>query len=138
MSRMTKKKKFSNNQVVVFRFGERNLVGKVIFIRPVEKQFIYDVLCEDGKVYHELGVDTVVKLCIDTNLTKMFYKAHGMDMNHIPNIEIDEDDDEVPVLFNQPPVIDDVYDDEDLQDDFYETKEGYPDYDSDDEGDDIY
>lgn len=138
MAKMSRKKKFSNNQIVVFRFGDRNLVGKVIFIRPVEKQFIYDVLCEDGKVYSELTVDSNVKLTIDTKLTKMFYKAHNLDMNHIPNIEI-EDDEEFPTVtaFNQPPVIDDVYDDEDLQDDFYEAKEGYPDYD-DDDSDDIY
>ena len=142
MTRLTRKKKFSNNQVVVFRFGDRNLVGKVIFIRPVEKQFIYDVLCEDGKVYSELSVDSAVKLTIDTNLTKMFYKSHGMDLNNIPNLELEDDEDDVPTLnpfgFNQPPAIDEIYDDEEIHDDDYEAPtEGCPDYDSDDE-DDLY
>jgi hypothetical protein len=51
MAKQNKKRKFSNNQPVVIRFSERKMVGKVVLVRPVGKRFIYDVLCEDGKLY---------------------------------------------------------------------------------------
>lgn len=87
MARQTKRRKFSNNQPVVIRFGTRKLIGKVVFIRPVGKQFTYDVLCEDQKVYPELGVDTALNLCIDTYLTKLFYQKYKIDPNLIPEID---------------------------------------------------
>ena len=86
MARQSKRKKFSNNQPVVFRFGERRLVGKVVFIRPIGKQFSYDVLCEDGKVYGELGVDSAINQCIDTYLTRLFYRKYKIDENSIPEL----------------------------------------------------
>lgn len=87
MARQSKRRKFTNNQPVVIRFGTRKLVGKVVFIRPIGKQFTYDVLCEDQKVYPELGVDTVLNLCIDTYLTKLFYQKYKIDPNLIPEID---------------------------------------------------
>ena len=87
MARQSKRRKFVNNQPVVFRFGERKLIGKVIFSRPVGKKFTYDVLCEDTKVYSELQVDVAMNQCIDTYLTKLFYKKYKIDENFIPEIE---------------------------------------------------
>jgi hypothetical protein len=84
------KKKFSNNQIVVFRFCDRKLLGKICLIRPVGKKFLYDVMCEDGKIYEELHVDTEMNQCIDTYLTRLFYKKYEIDENGIPVIE-DED-----------------------------------------------
>ena len=87
MARQSKRRKFANNQPVVIRFGTRKLVGKVVFIRPIGKQFTYDVLCEDQKVYPELSVDTALNLCIDTYLTKLFYQKYKIDPNLIPEID---------------------------------------------------
>lgn len=85
---MAKKRKFSNNQIVVFRFSERNLVGKVVFVRPLpNRRFLYDVQGEDGKLYQELDVDISMNYCIDTYLTRLFYQAHDIDENSIPEIE---------------------------------------------------
>lgn len=78
--------KFYTNQPVVFRYGTRKLVGKVFLIKPVGKQFIYDVLCEDGKIYEELKVDTPLNLCIDTYLTKLFYKKYDISVDMIPQM----------------------------------------------------
>jgi len=93
MARQSKRRKFVNNQPVVFRFGERKLIGKVIFSRPVGKKFTYDVLCEDTKVYSELQVDVAMNQCIDTYLTRLFYKKYKIDENFIPEIE-----NSVPIL----------------------------------------
>lgn len=85
---MAKKRKFSNNQIVVFRWGNRNLVGKVCFVRPLpNRRFLYDVAGEDGKVYTELEVDVSMNQCIDTYLTRIFYQAHDIDEKSIPAIE---------------------------------------------------
>lgn len=83
---MSKRKtKFSVNQPVAFRFGHRKLIGQVQMIKPLGKKFVYDVLCEDGKVYEELSVDTTTNRCIDTYLTKLFYKKYSMPMEAIPD-----------------------------------------------------
>ena len=89
MARSTKRRKFSNNQTVVFRFGDRNIVGQVVFVRPVGKRFIYDVAAEDGKTYYELTVDGPVNNSIDTYLTKLFYQKYKIDESGIPEIEDD-------------------------------------------------
>lgn len=89
MARQSKKRKFSNNQPVVFRFCDRKLVGKVILVRPVGKRFFYDVQGEDGKVYQEMDVDVAMNHCIDTYLTRLFYQKYGIDENAIPEIEED-------------------------------------------------
>jgi hypothetical protein len=89
MARSTKKRKFSNNQIVVFRFGDRKIVGKVVMIRPVGKKFAYDVYAEDGKIYSELGADTALNMSIDTYLTKLFYKKYNIDENTIPDLTED-------------------------------------------------
>jgi hypothetical protein len=94
MAKTGKKKKFSNNQIVVFRFCDRKLVGKVCLVRPIGKKFLYDVMCEDGKVYQELYVDIAMNHCIDTYLTRLFYKKYDIDENGIPEIE----DDETPLV----------------------------------------
>ena len=90
MTKRTKKRKFSNNQLVVIRFGDRKIVGNIVFIRPIGKKFIYDVECEDGKTYSELTVDTTVNSCIDTYLTRLFYQKYKIDENAIPEVEDDE------------------------------------------------
>jgi hypothetical protein len=90
MARSTKRRKFSNNQTVVFRFGDRNIVGQVVFSRPIGKRFIYDIAAEDGKIYYELPVDMPYNETIDTYLTRLFYKKYKMDEDGIPEIE-DED-----------------------------------------------
>lgn len=93
MAKQTKKKKFSNNQVVVFRFGERNLVGKVCNVIPVGKRsFVYDVLGEDGKTYEDLGVDAVMNHTIDTHKTKLFYKKYNISEDQIPEVELEDAD----------------------------------------------
>ena len=61
MAKSTRKRKFSNNQIVVFRFGERKIVGKVVFARPIGKKFTYDVYAEDGKIYNELKIISASK-----------------------------------------------------------------------------
>ena len=86
MARQSRKRKFSNNQPVVFRFGERKLIGKVVFARPIGKKFSYDVLSEDGKVYTELLVDSSMNQSIDTYLTKLFYQKYNIDENLIPDV----------------------------------------------------
>lgn len=85
----TKKRKFSTNQPVVFRFSERKMVGKIVSYKPIGKRFVYDVLGEDGKVYQELDVDIAANECIDTYLTKLYYKAYKIDPNSIPEVEED-------------------------------------------------
>lgn len=88
MARQTKKRKFSNNQIVVFRFSERNMVGKVSFVRPLpNRRFLYDVVGENGKLYQELDVDVDMNYCIDTYLTRIFYQANNIDENSIPEID---------------------------------------------------
>ena len=88
MANGVRKRKFSNNQIVVFRFGQRNLVGKICNIKPVGKRsFIYDVKGEDGIVYEELGVDAVVNHTIDTHKTKLFYKKYNISEDQLPEIE---------------------------------------------------
>jgi hypothetical protein len=89
MAKRIKKRKFSNNQLVVFRFGDRKIVGNVVFVKPVGKQFIYDVAAEDGKTYYELTVDGPVNNSIDTYLTKLFYQKYKIDESAIPEIEDD-------------------------------------------------
>ena len=89
MAKSTRKKKFSNNQIVVFRFGDRKIVGKVILVRPVGKKFTYDVYAEDGKIYSELLADAELNLSIDTYLTKLFYKKYNLDENSIPDLTED-------------------------------------------------
>lgn len=79
-----KRKKFAHNQTVVFRFGERKLVGKIYNYHPVGKEFIYDVLCEDGKIYTELTVDSKLNQTIDTYLTKLFYNKYNITDSPIP------------------------------------------------------
>lgn len=79
-----RKTKFSVNQPVAFRYGDRKLIGKVAVIKPVAKQFVYDVLGEDGKLYEELGVDTTLNQCVDTYLTKLFYKKYDISEDMIP------------------------------------------------------
>jgi len=96
MAKRIKKIKFSNNQLVVFRFGDRKIVGNVVFVKPVGKllkQFIYDVAAEDGKTYYELTVDGPVNNSIDTYLTRLFYQKYKIDENAIPEIE-----DSTPVI----------------------------------------
>lgn len=78
--------KFYTNQIVVFRYGSRKLVGKVFLIKPVGKTFIYDVLCEDGKLYEDLKVDSQVNLCIDTYLTKLLYQKYDISVDTIPQL----------------------------------------------------
>ena len=94
MAKSTRKRKFSNNQIVVFRFGERKIVGKVVFARPIGKKFTYDVYAEDGKIYNELYVDSIVNMSIDTYLTKLFYKKYNLNESSIPDVS----DDILPAL----------------------------------------
>ena len=88
MAKGIRKRKFSNNQIVVFRFGERNLVGKICDIKQIGKRtFIYDVKGEDGIIYEELGVDAVMNHTIDTHKTKLFYKKYNISEDQMPEIE---------------------------------------------------
>lgn len=113
MAKTGKKKKFSNNQIVVFRYSDRKIVGKIFLIRPVgKKNFIYDVMCEDGKVYQELYVDTEMNHCIDTYLTRLFYKKYNIDENGIPEFE-DEENPIVNVNKISEPVVDTESEEED-------------------------
>jgi hypothetical protein len=80
-----RKKRFSTNQTVVFRFAGRNLVGKIHAVNPVGKTTNYDVLGEDGKVYTEIGVDVASSYTIDTHLTKLFYSKYNLDESGIPD-----------------------------------------------------
>jgi hypothetical protein len=108
MAKTGKKKKFSNNQIVVFRYSDRKLVGKICLVRPVgKKKFLYDVMCEDGRVYQELYVDIEMNHCIDTYLTRLFYKKYDIDENGIPEFE----DDENPIV-NVGKISEPVEDDE--------------------------
>ena len=82
---MSKRKtKFSVNQPVAFRYGDKKMIGHVSLIKPIGKQFVYNVIGENGKEYDELSVDTVVNACIDTYLTKLFYKKYDIPEDHIP------------------------------------------------------
>jgi len=82
---MSKRKtKFSVNQPVAFRFGNKKMIGRVSLIKPIGKQFVYNVVGENGKEYDELGVDTILNTCIDTYLTKLFYKKYAIPEDHIP------------------------------------------------------
>ena len=79
-----RKTKFSVNQPVAFRYGNKKMIGQVSLIKPIGKQYVYNVIGENGKEYDELGVDTVVNSCIDTYLTKLFYKKYDIPQDHIP------------------------------------------------------
>lgn len=83
-----RKTKFSVNQPVVIRYGSRKLIGTVSAIKPVGKQYVYNVIGEDGKEYDELTVDSTVNSCIDTYLTKLFYKKYNISIDNIPTKEI--------------------------------------------------
>lgn len=102
MARQSKKRKFSNNQPVVFRYGVRKLVGTVVLVKPIGKKFIYDVLCEDGKVYSDLLVDSAMSHCIDTYLTRLFYQKYNLPEDFIPEIVYDEDDENAPKVARKP------------------------------------
>ena len=112
MARKGKKRKFSSGQIVVIRYSDRKLVGKVVLIRPVGKKFFFDVECEDGKIYSELLVDSAMNQCIDTYLTRLFYQKYKIDEAGIPEIE----DDENPVLnvkgISKTPVVEEVVEEE--------------------------
>lgn len=85
------KKKFSNRQIVVFKFGDRNLVGRVCNIKPVgKKAFIYDVKGENGITYEDLTVDAEMKHSIDTHMTKLFYIKNGISEEIMPGYEMNE------------------------------------------------
>ncbi len=126
MAKSTKKRKFSNNQIVVFRFGERKIVGKVIFARPIGKKFTYDVFAEDGKIYNELYVDSIVNMSIDTYLTKLFYKKYNLNENSIP----DASEDILPALAALS-VVEPTIDDSAEEDSVEEEKEFFLDEDAD-------
>ena len=82
---MSKRKtKFSVNQTVAFRYGDKKMIGSVTLIKPVGKQYVYNVVGENGTEYEDLGVDTTVNTCIDTYLTKLFYKKYDIPMDYIP------------------------------------------------------
>ena len=83
-----RKTKFSVNQPVAIRYGSRKLIGTVSAIKPIGKQYVYNVIGEDGKEYDELTVDSAVNSCIDTYLTKLFYKKYNISINNIPTKEI--------------------------------------------------
>lgn len=86
---MSKRKtKFSVNQIVAFRYGDKKMIGHISLIKPIGKQFTYTVRGENGKEYDELGVDTILNSCIDTYLTKLFYKKYDIPEEHIPVKEI--------------------------------------------------
>ena len=76
--------KFSVNQPVAFRYGDKKMIGTVSLIKPIGKQFVYNVVGENGKEYDELGVDLAVNMCIDTYLTRLFYKKYDISEDHIP------------------------------------------------------
>ena len=98
MANGIRKKKFSNNQIVVFRFGERNLVGKICDVKQVGKRtFVYDVKGEDGIIYEELGVDAVMNHTIDTHKTKLFYKKYNISEDRIPEIEQEDAELEISI-----------------------------------------
>jgi len=86
----TKKRKFSVHQIVVIRFSDRKMVGEVVSYKPLGKRFIYDVLCENGKIYHDLDVDIEANECIDTYLTKLYYQKNKIDIDSMPALEEDE------------------------------------------------
>jgi hypothetical protein len=113
-----KKTKFSMNQVVIFRFGSRNLVGKVIDVRPISKKIGYLLLAEDGKEYGHMFVDTVHDECIDTRLTKIFYKQYNLDLNAIPEHIIDtvESNVRIRTVEEEPEPVEDDHEDEILFD----------------------
>lgn len=102
-----RKTKFSTNQIVIFRFGSRNLVGKVIDVRPIGKKIGYLLLSEDGKVYGHMFVDTTHDECIDTRLTKIFYKQYDLDLNAIPEhiIETVQSNVRIRVVEEEPEVV---------------------------------
>jgi hypothetical protein len=82
---MSKRKtKFSVNQPVAFRYGDKKMIGTVSLIKPIGKQFAYNVVGENGKEYDELGVDLAVNMCIDTYLTRLFYKKYNISEDNIP------------------------------------------------------
>jgi len=82
---MSKRKtKFSVNQPVAFRYGDKKMIGTVSLIKPIGKQFVYNVVGENGKEYDELGVDLAVNMCIDTYLTRLFYRKYDISEDHIP------------------------------------------------------
>jgi hypothetical protein len=83
-----RKTKFSVNQPVAFRYGDKKMIGSVSLIKPIGKQFVYNVLGENGKEYEELGVDLTVNACIDTYLTKLFYKKYNISEEHIPTKDV--------------------------------------------------
>lgn len=126
MSKSSKKRKFSNNQIVVFRFGDRKIVGKVILVRPVGKKFTYDVYAEDGKIYSELLADAALNLSIDTYLTKLFYRKYNLDENSIPDLT----EDVLPSLV-MPTMVESVTDEQSDDVEEEEEKEFFLDEDAD-------
>ena len=101
-----KRKKYSNNQIVVFRFGTRNLVGKVINAKPVgKKSFIYDIKGEDGKIYEEITVNGTMNQSIDTNYTKIFYKANGITQSHLPETEYDDSEIDISSVLKEDSIL---------------------------------
>lgn len=85
-----RKRRFSNNQLVVFRYSSKNLVGKVCNIKPIGKTYLYDVECENGKIYNDLEVDAAINASIDTHLTKLYYQKYNISESEIPEIVEDE------------------------------------------------
>jgi hypothetical protein len=117
------KSRLSTGQTVVFRFSDKNLVGTVNAIKPIGKKYFYDVLCENGKVYENLPIDSKINETIDTYLTSIFYKKYQIEVD-IPKTDIvttkelmlDNDSEAVDeVTENEPVSLDDTlpgYDEE--------------------------
>lgn len=125
-----KKKRFSTNQLVVFRVGNILKLGRVAMVRPIGKKFFYDVLCEDGKIYSELQVDSEIQYCIETYPTRLFYKKYNIDESGIPDLS---DDDEPVFKSNVPEIESDtelVEEDQSTSEDeiLYEDEELDPNY----------
>jgi hypothetical protein len=82
-----RRKQFSIGSTVVIRYSDRASVGKIQSTQTVGKKLVYTVEGEDGKIYDELSVDSNINYCIDTYLTRLFYKKYDIDENTIPTEE---------------------------------------------------
>lgn len=89
------KKPYANGQPVVFQFGDRNLVGTVVNWKLANKQYYFDVLAENGKLYEDLPVDADYKLTINSAFTELFYKKYNINAEEIVETVVIEDEDEI-------------------------------------------
>jgi len=64
---------------VVVRIFKSNRIATIIETIVLKKETVYNVKCEDGKIYESVPIDGENSIHIDSKLTKAFFKIKDDD-----------------------------------------------------------